>query len=87
MEDLYRQNILDHYHNPRNFGTLENPDITYEDSNTVCGDEIRLDLRVRDGVIEDVRFNGRGCAIWRRPGISARKIYWPKWASTSAPPA
>jgi nitrogen fixation NifU-like protein len=63
MEDLYRQNILDHYHNPRNFGTLENPDITYEDSNTVCGDEIRLDLRVRDGVIEDVRFNGRGCAI------------------------
>jgi nitrogen fixation NifU-like protein len=63
MEDLYRENILDHYHNPRNYGTLENPEITHEDSNSICGDEIRLDLRVRDGVIEDVRFSGRGCAI------------------------
>jgi nitrogen fixation NifU-like protein len=63
MEDLYRQNVLDHYHNPRNYGTLENPDISREESNPLCGDEIRLDLRVRDGVIEDVRFSGRGCAI------------------------
>jgi nitrogen fixation NifU-like protein len=63
MEDLYRQNILDHYHNPRNYGTLENPDITSEDSNPLCGDEIRIELRVQGGVIEDVRFSGRGCAI------------------------
>jgi nitrogen fixation NifU-like protein len=63
MEDMYRQVILDHYHNPRNHGTLERPDIIAEDSNPLCGDEIRIDLRVQDGIIVDVRFSGRGCAI------------------------
>lgn len=65
FDDLYRQNILDHYQNPRNFGTLERPDISAEDSNPLCGDEIRIDLQVRDGVIEDVRFSGKGCSISR----------------------
>ena len=65
FDDLYRQNILDHYQNPRNFGTLEHPDISAEDSNPLCGDEIRIDLRVKDGVIEDVRFSGKGCSISR----------------------
>ncbi len=45
VEDLYRDNIIDHYQNPRNYGTLEHPDISYEDSNPVCGDEIRMDLQ------------------------------------------
>lgn len=63
MQDMYRQNIMDHYHNPRNFGRLDNPDITYEEANPLCGDDIRLDLQVREGVIEDVRFSGRGCAL------------------------
>ncbi len=63
MEDLYREHILDHYKNPRNQGTLENPDITFQDSNPLCGDELRMDFKVKDGVVEDVRFSGKGCSI------------------------
>lgn len=63
VEDLYRDNIIDHYQNPRNFGTLEHPDISYEDSNPVCGDEIRMDLKVQDGRVTDARFQGHGCSI------------------------
>lgn len=63
MEDLYRENILDHYKHPRNRGTLEGPDITYEDANPLCGDRIRMDLKVKDGRIEQIRFSGQGCSI------------------------
>ncbi len=63
MEDLYRDFILDHYRNPRNAGTFDTPDATFEDNNPLCGDKIRMDLKLRDGVIEDIRFRGRGCAI------------------------
>jgi nitrogen fixation NifU-like protein len=63
MEDLYRDFILDHYRNPRNAGTLPQPDVTFEDLNPLCGDKIRMDLRLRNGVIEDIKFAGRGCAI------------------------
>ena len=63
MEDLYRDNIIDHYQNPRNYGTLEHPDISYEDSNPVCGDEIRMDLKIQDGRVVDARFQGHGCSI------------------------
>jgi nitrogen fixation NifU-like protein len=63
MDDLYRDFILDHYRNPRNAGTLDTPDATSEDVNPLCGDKIRMDLRIRDGVVEDVKFKGRGCAI------------------------
>lgn len=64
MDDFYRDYILDHYRNPRNFGTLEHPDATAEDLNPLCGDRIRMDLQVgEDGVVRDVRFSGKGCAI------------------------
>jgi nitrogen fixation protein NifU and related proteins len=63
MDELYRDFILDHYRNPRNAGTLEQPDASFEDNNPLCGDKIRMDLKIRDGVVEDVKFNGRGCAI------------------------
>jgi nitrogen fixation NifU-like protein len=63
VEDLYRDNIIDHYQNPRNYGTLEHPDISYEDSNPVCGDEIRMDLKIQDGRVADARFEGHGCSI------------------------
>jgi len=63
VEDLYRDNIIDHYQNPRNYGTLEHPDISYEDSNPVCGDELRIDLQVKDGKVADARFSGHGCSI------------------------
>lgn len=65
FDDLYRQNILDHYQNPRNFGTLPKPDISAEDSNPLCGDKIRMDLLVTDGRVADVRFSGVGCSISR----------------------
>jgi len=65
FDDLYRQNILDHYQNPRNFGTLPNPDISVEDSNPLCGDKIRMDLRIEGDRVADVRFSGVGCSISR----------------------
>ena len=63
MDDLYRENILEHYQHPRNRGTLEHPDITYEDANPLCGDRIRMDLQIKDGRIEQIRFSGHGCSI------------------------
>ena len=63
MDDFYRDYILDHYRSPRNFGTLEQPDVTAEDVNPLCGDQIRVDLKLDDGKISDVRFSGKGCAI------------------------
>ena len=63
MADLYKENILEHYQNPSNFGTIDQPDITYEDTNPLCGDRIRIDLRVQDGKIAEIKFSGRGCAI------------------------
>ena len=63
MDALYRDFILDHYRNPRNAGTLDHPDASFEALNPLCGDKIRMDLEIRDGVVEDVRFKGRGCAI------------------------
>ncbi|RMD58227.1 SUF system NifU family Fe-S cluster assembly protein [Candidatus Woesearchaeota archaeon] len=65
MIEMYQEAILDHYRNPRNFGHLENPDIVSRDVNTSCGDEIEFQLSVKDGVVEDVRFSGEGCAISR----------------------
>ena len=63
IEDLFRENILDHYQHPRSRGTLEHPDITYEDANPLCGDRIRMDVNVKDGRIHQVRFSGVGCSI------------------------
>lgn len=64
MDDFYRENILDHYRNPRNAGTLENATHSHEEDNPLCGDVIRIDLHVNeDNVIDEVAFKGRGCAI------------------------
>jgi nitrogen fixation protein NifU and related proteins len=60
---LYNDTVLDHYRNPRNRGTLEKADISYEDAGSVCGDEVRLDIRVAAGRVEAIAFSGRGCAI------------------------
>lgn len=62
-DHFYREYILDHYKNPRNFGRLEHPDISHEEDNPLCGDVIGMDFRIANGVIEDIRFHGRGCAI------------------------
>ncbi|MFH2039966.1 MAG: Fe-S cluster assembly sulfur transfer protein SufU [Chloroflexota bacterium] len=64
MEDLYREVIIDHYKNPQYRGKLEPHDISFEDDNPLCGDHIRIDLRVdQDGRINEARFDGHGCAI------------------------
>jgi nitrogen fixation protein NifU and related proteins len=64
MDDLYRDYILDHYKNPRNSGELPDATHRYHDTNPLCGDEITMMLKVDDsGVVDDVRFIGRGCAI------------------------
>ena len=62
-DSIYREIILDHYQNPRNRGTLDPNDYTYEDSNPLCGDEVRIDIRVKDDTIGDIAFSGQGCAI------------------------
>ncbi len=64
MDDLYRENILQHYKNPHNWGELENPDLEADDLNPLCGDELKVQLKVDgDGRVQDVRFSGHGCAI------------------------
>jgi nitrogen fixation NifU-like protein len=63
LDDLYREVILDHYSHPRNKGVVEPADVIREGANPLCGDEIRVSLRVRDGAVEDVRFEGKGCSI------------------------
>src|SRR5437016_5862858 len=63
MDDMYREVILDHYKHPHNAGTLEHPDSSHEEHNPLCGDRIRIDLQIADGIITDVRFQGSGCAI------------------------
>jgi len=60
---LYREHILDHYGNPRNQGTLEDADISCELDNPVCGDVVRLYIRLTDGRVSEARFNGSGCVI------------------------
>jgi nitrogen fixation protein NifU and related proteins len=62
-DSIYREIILDHFKNPRNKGTLDPHDYSAEDVNPLCGDEIRIDLRVDDDVVSEVRFEGRGCAV------------------------
>jgi nitrogen fixation protein NifU and related proteins len=62
-DDVYREEILEHYRHPRHRGVIEHPDVTYEDANPLCGDRIRMDFTIRDRKIEDVKFSGEGCAI------------------------
>jgi nitrogen fixation NifU-like protein len=64
FDQLYRELILDHYKNPRNHGLLEQADAQAEGQNPLCGDEVSVSVRLGEGnVIEDVGFEGRGCAI------------------------
>jgi len=64
MDDLYRELIIDRYKNPHFRGSLDPHDITFEDDNPLCGDHIRIDLRVNgDDRVSEVAFDGHGCAI------------------------
>ena len=61
--DIYQEEILDHYRNPHNYGTIEHPDATYEDTNPLCGDVVAVDVRYEGDRVAEVRFRGNGCAI------------------------
>ncbi len=63
LKDLYRDVILDHNRNPRNFGRLEPSDAQADGHNPLCGDRLTVSLRMSGDRVEDVRFDGKGCAI------------------------
>jgi nitrogen fixation NifU-like protein len=63
LKELYRDVILDHNRNPRNFGRLEPADAHADGHNPLCGDRLTVSLRMNGDLIEDVRFDGKGCAI------------------------
>jgi nitrogen fixation NifU-like protein len=63
MDELYRDYILEHYKNPKNFGELHEHDLDFYDKNPLCGDEMEVQIRVEDGKIADLKWHGQGCAI------------------------
>ena len=64
MDDLYRENILEHYKRPHHWGELEDPDMEFYDTNPLCGDELKVQIKLADdGTVSDVAFSGHGCAI------------------------
>lgn len=64
MDDFYKEYILDHFRNPRNFGHVARVDAVAEDLNPLCGDTIRMELELDDEQrVRDVKFSGKGCAI------------------------
>ena len=63
MDEMYRENILDHGMNPRNAGVLESATIDYEVDNPLCGDQLELYLNIDGDIINEITFQGSGCAI------------------------
>lgn len=63
MAAIYSEVLLDHFRNPRNYGSLPSPDVAYEEFNPLCGDRIRIELKISDNRIAAARFVGDGCAI------------------------
>ena len=63
MDDLYREQILEHYKRPHHWGELEDPDLEFFDSNPLCGDELKVQLKIEAGAVSDIAFSGHGCAI------------------------
>ena len=61
--DIYHEMIVDYSRNPINYGEIENHDVTFHDSNPLCGDSIDIDMKIDDNKVTDIKFHGRGCAI------------------------
>ena len=80
MDNIYRDNIIDHYQNPRNLGDLADADVVVKEANASCGDMLQLALKFKDGQISDIKFKSIGCAISTAAGsllterILGRKI-------------
>src|SRR3989338_1650391 len=66
MDELYRENILEHFKEPRNHGKLKDADVSHKENNPVCGDEIEISLKFdkkNKNKLAEIRFQGRGCAV------------------------
>lgn len=63
MSEIYGERLLDHWRQPRHQGRLESPDVRGEEYNPLCGDRVRIEVRLAEGRIVDARFEGRGCAL------------------------
>jgi len=63
MDDLYREQIVDHYKNPRNFGELDDATVKVRETNASCGDMVEWVMKIDGGKVKEVRFKGLGCAI------------------------
>ena len=61
--DIYHEMIVDYSRNPINYGEIENHDVTFHDSNPLCGDSIDIDMKIDDNKVSDIKFHGKGCAI------------------------
>ena len=61
--DIYHEMIVDYSRNPANYGKIEDHDVTFHDSNPLCGDSIYIDMKIDDDKVTDIKFHGRGCAI------------------------
>ena len=63
MAVLYSEKLLDHFRHPRNYGELIDAHVSYESFNPLCGDRIRVEVKLKDGIVTEARFRGDGCAI------------------------
>ncbi len=63
LRELYQEVILDHNKNPRNFRKMEDPDGFAHGNNPLCGDQIDVYIKIKDGIVDDISFDGAGCAI------------------------
>ena len=61
--DIYHEIIVDYSRNPINYGKIEDHDVTFHDSNPLCGDSIDIDMKIDDNKVTDIKFHGKGCAI------------------------
>ncbi len=61
--DIYHEMIVDYSRNPLNYGKIEDHDVTFHDSNPLCGDSIDIDMKIDDDKVTDIKFHGKGCAI------------------------
>ncbi len=63
MDDLYQQQILDHFKDPQNFGKINRDCKCSEENNPMCGDQIEMSVCIADGQVKDIKFDGQGCAV------------------------
>ncbi|HUU48457.1 MAG TPA: iron-sulfur cluster assembly scaffold protein [Nitrosopumilaceae archaeon] len=61
--DIYHEMIIDYSRNPINYGKIEDHDVTFHDSNPLCGDSIDIDMKIDGDKVSDIKFHGKGCAI------------------------